>query len=508
MFKALLLKLKESAISVLPVTLIVLLLHFTPLVSLSTDETVVFLLSALVLFFGMALFNLGADMAMTPMGEQVGAGLSRSKRLWLLLLVCFVMGVFITVAEPDLSVLAAQVSDVLDSTALIVTVGVGVGLFLVFAILKIAFSQNLSSLLIFFYMLLFALATLVLVNGNAKFLPVAFDSGGVTTGPITVPFLMALGVGVAATLGGKNTGENSFGLVALCSVGPILAVMVLGTRANGEILYTLPDYGVKSYFGLEFWRSILSIAKDVARALGLVVIFFAVIQIAFLHLPRRKIEQIAIGILYTFVGLVLFLAAATIGFMPVGYKIGTELSASHPELLPTFGFLLGLVVVLAEPAVHILNKQVEEITNGTVGKAEMMFALSIGVGISIGLSMIRIVYGFSILYYLVPGYFLSLGLSFFVPKLYTAIAFDSGGVASGPLTSGFILPFAIGACVSVRGVGHVMSEAFGIVAMVAMTPLITIQFLGFRAIVTQRMKEKIAMKRILDADDEQIIRFM
>ena len=360
MFKALLLKLKESAISVLPVTLIVLLLHFTPLVSLSTGETVTFLLSALALFFGMALFNLGADMAMTPMGEQVGAGLSRSKRLWVLLAVCFAMGVFITIAEPDLSVLAAQVSDVLDSTALIVTVGIGVGLFLVFAILKIVFSQNLSMLLVFFYMLLFALATLVLVNGNAKFLPLAFDSGGVTTGPITVPFLMALGVGVAATLGGKNAGENSFGLVALCSVGPILAVMILGIRANGDILYELPDYSLESHFGLEFWRSILSIAKDVARALGLAVIFFAVIQITFLHLPRRKIEQIAIGILYTFAGLVLFLAAATIGFMPVGYKIGTELSAFHPELLPVFGFLLGLAVVLAEPAVHILNKQVEE----------------------------------------------------------------------------------------------------------------------------------------------------
>ena len=508
MLKALLLKLRESAISILPVTLIVLLLRFTPLVSLSAGETVAFLLSALVLFFGMALFNLGADMAMTPMGEQVGAGLSKSKKLWLLLFVCFIMGVFITVAEPDLSVLAAQVSDLLDSTALIVTVGVGVGLFLVFAILKIAFSQNLSSLLIFFYMLLFALATLVLVNGNAQFLPVAFDSGGVTTGPITVPFLMALGVGVAATLGGKNTGENSFGLVALCSVGPILAVMVLGIRASGELSYTLPDYGMASNLGIDFWRSILSIVEDVARALGLVVIFFTVIQIAFLHLPRRKIQQIAIGILYTFVGLVLFLAAATVGFMPIGYKIGTELSASHPDLLPLFGFILGLVVVLAEPAVHILNKQVEEITNGTVSKVQMMLALSIGVGISIGLSMIRIVCGFSILYYLVPGYFLSLGLSFFVPKLYTAIAFDSGGVASGPLTSSFILPFAIGACVSVQGIDHVMSEAFGIVAMVAMTPLITIQFLGFRAILTQRMKEKIAMKRILDADDEQIIRFL
>ncbi len=508
MFKALLLKLKESAISVLPVTLLVLLLHFTPLVHLSGTETIAFLLSAVILMLGMALFNLGADMAMTPMGEQVGSGLSRSKRLWLLLLVCFVMGVFITVAEPDLSVLAKQVSDVLDSTELIVTVGVGVGLFLVLAILKIVFGQNLSALLIFFYFLLFALAALVLVNGNAQILPLAFDSGGVTTGPITVPFLMALGVGVAATLGGKNAGENSFGLVAFCSVGPVIAVMALGIRAGGTVVYELPDYSMEAHLGIGFWRSVLSIMQDVARALGLVVIFFAVIQIAFLHLPRRKIYQIAIGIGYTFVGLVLFLTAASVGFMPIGYKIGTELSVGHPDLLPVFGFGLGLVVVLAEPAVHILNKQVEEITNGVVSKLSMMLALSIGVGVSIGLSMIRILYDFSILYYLVPGYFLSLGLSFFVPKLYTAIAFDSGGVASGPLTSGFILPFAVGACVAVQGMDGVLQDAFGIVAMVAMTPLITIQLLGFRAIVTQRMREKTAMKRILDADDEQIIQFL
>ena len=508
MFRALLGKIRESAISVFPVTLIVLALNFTPLVELSSGELLAFFLAAVGLILGMALFTLGADMAMTPMGEQVGAGLSKSKNLWLLLFVCFLLGAFVTIAEPDVSVLAAQVSGMIDGKILIFAVGAGVGFFLVLAVLRIVTHIRLSMLLLYFSFFLFALAALVAVNGGLSFLPVAFDSGGVTTGPITVPFIMALGVGVAVTLGGKNTGENSFGLVALCSVGPILAVLILGMTIQGSPVYTPADYSLNSHLGAAFWKTVLRIAKEVGVSLGMIVLFFAVLQVIFLHLPRRKLYQMAIGIVHTFLGLVIFLSAATVGFMPIGFQIGSQLAKSNAGLLPVFGFLLGLAVVFAEPAIHVLNRQVESITNGGVGKKSMLIALSVGVGLSIGLSMLRILIGFNILYYLVPGFLISLGLSFFVPRLYTAIAFDSGGVASGPLTSGFILPFAIGAAVALGGNESVMSNAFGIVAMVAMTPLITIQILGFRAVIAKRMREKRAMKKILAADDEQIINFM
>ncbi len=508
MFKTLLLKCKEALISVLPVTAIVFFLNLTPLVEVTGLETAVFFISALFLVLGIGLFNLGADMAMTPMGVQVGAGLSKSRSVGILLSVSFLLGVLITVAEPDLSVLASQVKDVINGTTLILFVGLGVGLFLVLAILRIVAKISMAQMLMIFYMLVFAVAALLVTGGKSGFLAMAFDSGGVTTGPITVPFIMALGTGIAATLGGKNEGENSFGLVALCSIGPVLAVLFLGLFATGEINYQLPDYSVESHLGAALPATILTVAKEVFLALFLLVVFFAVIQGFFLKLPRRKIQRIAVGIVYTFLGLVMFLAAVTVGFMPIGYRIGEHLGRGHPSLLPVMGFLLGLVVVLAEPAIHVLNRQVEDITSGTVSKRSMLVALSVGVGISIALSMIRIIYGFSILYYLVPGYFLSLGLSFFVPKLYTAIAFDSGGVASGPLTSSFILPLAVGACVAIRGVGGVMENAFGIVAMVAMTPLITIQIMGFRAVVAGRVRDKIMMKRILDADDEQIIDFM
>ena len=508
MLSILLKKLKESFVSVFPVAAIVFLLNLTPLVDFSGREMGIFMVSALLLIVGIGLFNLGADLAMTPMGEHIGSGLTKSKKLWLLLLACFAMGVLITVAEPDLSVLASQVKDVVEPMVLILTVGIGVGLFLTLAVVKIVFHKPLSLLLFFFYMAMFGVIALLATGGGHSFVALAFDSGGVTTGPITVPFIMALGVGIAATLGGRNVGENSFGLVALCSIGPMMAVALLGTVAKGDVTYALPDYSIPSPLGGALLHTLLETAKEVAIALGLVALFFFALQFIYLKLPRKRLLQIIIGILYTFFGLLIFLTAVKVGFMPIGYKMGVELAQNHPALLAVFGFLLGLVVVLAEPAVHVLNCQVEEITGRAVSRRSMQVALSLGVGISIGLSMLRILFDFNILWYLVPGYCISLGLAFFVPGLYTAIAFDSGGVASGPLTSSFILPFAIGACFVTQGQDRIMSDAFGVVAMVAMTPLITIQLLGFRAVLARKVREKLAVRRILSADDEQIIDFM
>lgn len=500
-------KIKEALISILPVTLIVTILNFTPLINLTLHEITIFLVCSLLLILGIGLFNLGADLAMQPMGEQVGSSLMKTKKIPLILIVCFVLGVLITIAEPDLTVLANQVEKIITPFVLIVVVGIGVGTFLVIAVMKILFKKDLASLIMFFYMFLFAITAMLFLIGKGELLALGFDSGGVTTGPITVPFIMALGVGIAMTLGGKNSSENSFGLVALCSIGPILAILILSLFTKGEINYVTPDYKIGENFFFDFFCESLIVSKDVAIALGLIVIFFFIIQSIYLKLPKKKLIQIGVGILYTFIGLVIFLTAVNVGFMPVGYKMGTQIASTHPLLITIFGFVLGCVVVLAEPAIHVLTKQVEEITNGGVSKRAMLIALCLGVGTSILLSMIRIIYDFSILYYLIPGYFISLGLSFFVPKIYTAIAFDSGGVASGPLTSSFILPFAIGACVVLQSDSKVLTDAFGVVAMVAMTPLISIQLLGFKAVITKRLKRNLMMRKILNADDEEIINF-
>ena len=501
-------KIWEALLSALPITLIVYLMALLPWFDFSTAELITFTIGAVLLILGIGLFSLGADIAMTPMGAHVGAGLSRQKKLGLLLSVCFVLGMLITIAEPDLQVLAKQVSSVMNGTVLIYAVGIGVGSFLVIAILRIVFKKRLSLILMLFYMLLFALALMLAVNENLDLLPMAFDSGGVTTGPITVPFIMALCVGISSVLGDRHSQENSFGMVALCSIGPVLAVLLLGIFADNDLSYAV-SYGTVSNDILgSYLENAGHVAKEVALALGMIVVFFLVCQIFFLKLSKRQLVKIGVGVLFTYVGLVLFLTGVNVGFMPIGYKLGTQLSALHPALLVGLGLVIGVLVVLAEPAIHVLNAQVEDVTGGYVTKRSMMIGLCVGVGAAIALSVTRIIFDFSLVYYIIPGYFISLALSLFVPPVYTAIAFDSGGVASGPMTSGFILPFASGLCVALQGPDAVLRDGFGVVALVAMAPLITIQLLGFKAIVSNKVKENRAMKRILDADDQQIINFM
>ena len=501
-------KIVEALISALPITAIVYLLSLTPWFNFSGAELITFTVGAVMLVLGIGLFNMGADLAMTPIGTHVGSGLSRQKNLPLLLGACFGLGLLITVAEPDLQVLAKQVGAVMNGTLLIYAVGIGVGAFLMVSVLKIVFRKSLSHILMLFYMLLFAMALLLLERGNDALLPIAFDSGGVTTGPITVPFIMALGVGISAVLGDRRRNDNSFGLVALCSVGPILAVMLLGVFSNREMTYEVGSYAVSNDIVGAYVHTLLHTCKEVSVALGMIVLFFLVCNFFFLKLSKRQLLKIAIGVVFTYIGLVIFLTGVNVGFMPIGYKLGAELAKISEPLLVGFGVVAGVLVVLAEPAIHVLNSQVEEVTGGLVKKKSMLIGLCIGVGAALGLSIIRIIYDFSLVYYVIPGYFISLALSLFVPPIYTGIAFDSGGVASGPMTSGFILPLTVGVCMTIQGPDAVLRDAFGVVALVAMAPLITIQLLGFRGIVADRRSERRAMKRILDADDQQIINFM
>ena len=501
-------KLKEAAMSVLPVVAIVVVLALTPFVNVGTSEIVTFLVSTIFLILGIALFTLGADLAMTPMGSAVGSGLAKKRKLGLLLIISFLLGLLITIAEPDLQVLASQVEKVMNPTVLTVGIAVGVGVFVVFAILRIVFKKNLSDLLMLFYMLLFAIGLIVSINGNGDLLPLAFDSGGVTTGPITVPFLMALGVGIATILSGKNAKEDSFGIVALCSIGPILLVLILSVFSNSNLNYEMPNDLVEGDLLHAILHKFFDVILEVIKALGLIVVSFFVCNFAFLRLPFNHLKKIIVGIVFTFVGLVLFLTSVNIGYMPVGYLLGVEIASFNKYFLIPLGFIIGMLVVLAEPAVHVLKKQVEEITGGYITKKAMTIGLCIGVGIAICLSMVRIIFDFNLMFIVIPGYFISLALSLFVPKIYTAIAFDSGGVASGPMSSTFILPFAIGACYQLLGEDAILRNGFGVVALIAMTPLITIQLLGFKAIVANKVKQNIAMKRILDEDDKQIIDFM
>ncbi|MBQ5761116.1 MAG: DUF1538 family protein, partial [Clostridia bacterium] len=336
--------------------------------------------------------------------------------------------------------------------------------------------------------LVFILAFLV----PSGFRAIAIDSGGVTTGPMTVPFIMALGVGISAIRGDRHAADDSFGLVALCSVGPILAVLLLGMLfdaggSTGDVGVSLniPQLDTSIELWNMFTEGLPHYVHEIAVSLLPIVVFFGIFQIVSLHLTGRSLGRIIIGLAYTYIGLVLFLTGANVGFMPAGtYLGGVMASADYRWLLVPIGALIGYFIVKAEPAVYVLNHQVEEITDGVISAEAMGKSLSAGVSLSVALAIVRVLTGIPVLYFLLPGYAVAIGLSFVVPKIFTAIAFDSGGVASGPMTATFLLPLAQGACMAVGG--DLTSDAFGVVAMVAMTPLITIQILGLVHKIKQR----------------------
>ena len=468
-------KLQESLAAVLPILAIVLILSFT-IAPLPTSVLMAFLFGAVLLVVGMMFFSLGAELAMSPMGERVGACITKTRRVGIMLTLGFLLGFLITISEPDLQVLANQVQAV-PNMVLIVTVAVGVGLFLCFAMLRMLLSVPLNTMLVGFYIVVFVLAMFV----PKDFLAVAFDSGGVTTGPMTVPFIMAMGVGVSAIRSDKHSANDSFGLVALCSIGPILAVLILSLifRPDGGS-YTavvIPEIGDSAALWQLFFVAFPTYFKEIAISLLPIAAFFAVFDLVSLHLERKQLIRIGVGLAYTYLGLVIFLTGVNVGFMPAGNYLGSVIAGlSCNWILIPIGMLIGYFIVMAEPAVYVLMRQVEELTDGAIPGSAMKHSLSIGVAVSVGLAMIRVLTGISIFYLLVPGYAVAIVLSFFVPKLFTAIAFDSGGVASGPMATTFLLPFAMGACSAVGG--NIVTDAFGVVAMVAMTPLITIQGLG------------------------------
>ncbi len=468
-------KIKESLSSVLPITVIVLLLSVT-LVPMEIGTLALFLTGAVLLIVGMGFFQLGAEMTMTPLGQSVGSHVIKSNKIWFILAVSFVMGVFITIAEPDLQVLANQVASI-PNQVLVWTVAVGVGLFLVVAVLRILFHVSLSNMLLIFYILLFVLSFF----SPDSFTSVAFDSGGVTTGPMTVPFIMALGVGFSASRSDRDGASDSFGLVALCSIGPVMMVLLLGifynptdaTYVSSELVGVSTTQDVVKQFasflpqyGEEVLISILPIAA-----------VFIIFQIFTRSYHKRQVLRMVVGLVYTIFGLILFLTGVNVGFAPVGNLLGSGLAeSSFKWLLIPIGIVIGFYIVKAEPAVQVLNKQVEDLSSGTISRKMMNTALSIGVACAVALSMVRVLTGINIYWIIIPGYALSLILSRFVPSVFVGIAFDSGGVASGPMTSTFLLPLAMGACSAVGG--NIVTDAFGVVALVAMAPLIAIQIMG------------------------------
>lgn len=486
-------KFKETVSSVLPVMAIVVILGLT-VAPLGASLIVRFVVGGVLLILGLTLFLLGVDIGITPIGERTGAALTATRKLPLMLIVSFIIGVMVTIAEPDVQVLADQIRGVNPSVnkwVLIAMIAFGVGLFTMLGLLRTVLSINLKFILTVSYILVFVLAFIC----SPDLQGVAFDAGGATTGPMTVPFIMALGLGVAAVRSkgaskGKDDNKDSFGLTGMASIGPVAAVCVYGmilrftSSAHTDVTSAAESASEASEHGLEIFITLLpSVIKEVTMALLPLVILFILLQIFLLKMPPVQVRRMAKGILYSYIGLIVFLVGVNGGFMDAGDSLGFILGQKAYEsggfwivFLVIVGMIFGAIVVCAEPAVWVLTEQVEQVSGGTIKRSIMLIALSAGVAVSIGLSMLRIFYGFSLWYILVPGYAIALLLMIFCPPLFTGIAFDSGGVASGPMTSTFILSFTLGtanACGS-----SAASDAFGVIALVAMTPLIAIQVLG------------------------------
>ncbi|MGL4208184.1 MAG: DUF1538 domain-containing protein, partial [Candidatus Adiutrix sp.] len=438
-----------------------------------------FLIGGTLLIFGLTIFLVGADIGMVPFGQMLGSSLTYLRKLAPILAAAFFIGFAITVAEPDVQVLATQVETIIPSInkkLLLLSIAMGVGIFVLVGILRSIFQLSLSTLLIIFYLIVFAAASQI----DGFFVAIAFDSGGATTGPVTVPFIMAMGIGIAATFKQKENDDNSFGLVGLASIGPIAAVAVMGFLSKGEINLEATHAPIETQ-SLSIFEHFLAITphiiEDIALAMLPIALLFIFFQAVLLHLPPQQLKRIILGLIYTFIGLVLFMIGVVGGFSPAGQSLGIALGeAGGGWVLIPVGLILGAVVVCAEPAVWILTEQVENISGGHIKRSVMLVALSISVALAVVLGMIRVVTGLSIWYVIVPGYALALGLSKICPPLFTAIAFDSGGVASGPMSTTFILSLTLGASIAMGG--DPATDAFGMVAMIAMAPLVTIQIQG------------------------------
>ena len=491
-------KIFESLASVLPITAIVLILSIS-VAPVASGTLVLFLFGAFLLVIGMGIFTLGADLAMTPMGEGMGIEMSKSRKIIFPVIISFIFGIIITMAEPDLQVLAEQVPAI-PNMVLILAVAGGVGVFMMIAVARIFLKIPLNTLLILFYTAIFIIAFFA----PSTFIPVSFDSGGVTTGPITVPFIMSMGVGLATLRSDRQSQEDSFGLVSLCSIGPVLAVLILGIfyRPDSAVyeMTEVAEIVTTQDAAREFLTAFPTYFREVAVAVLPITAMFILFQIATRRFRKRQILKITGGLIYTYIGLVLFLTGVNVGFMPTGQFLGAAIGSSEKNyMLIPIGMLMGYFIVAAEPAVHVLNKQVEEVSSGAISAASMQKALSIGVAVSVGISLLRILTGIPIMYFLMPGYLISLAFTFFVPKIYTGIAFDSGGVASCPMTATFLLPFSMGACTAVGG--NILTDAFGIVAMVAMTPLIPIQSLGLTSEIRKHARTKYLQNQFEQIED-------
>jgi hypothetical protein len=478
-------KFKESVFAVSPISLTVLILGIA-VCGFDTYTSIGLIVGSVLLILGITLFSIGVDVSIMSIGENLSGTISKTGKVWLMLLTAFFIGILVSIPEPGLAIIAGNLSASMpkgniDKWVLIIVVGVGVGAALSAGVIKTVLKIELNKLLLILWSVVFVIALILTLTGKVDFIPAAFDNGGAVTGAITVPFIMAFGVGVALMRKSENASDN-FGFTALAVVGPVLAVLLWGLFATTPKEFT---DDTSTFHMADYWVSFPGQLADVAIPVFAIIAFFLIYQITLIKMPLKSLMKIFSGAILTIIGVAIFLTGANMGFSPIGGLLGTELVAKGLSwLLIPVGVIVGCFIVLAEPAIVVLNAQVEKISGGTIKKKTMLVALMIAIGVAIGLSMTRVMTGLNIWWIVFPGYSIAILFSFFVPKVFTAIAFDSGAVASGPITCAFVLPFALSTSAALGG--NPLTDAFGAIALVALMPLIAVQVVGL--IVTVRQK--------------------
>ena len=477
----LLTKLREVASVVLPIVILVIILSFT-LVPVGGILLFQFILGAVAIILGLSILLFGIEIGILPFGNHMGASFLKSNNMFYVIIIGFLLGFFINIAEPDLQVLASQVASVMGGyipvAVILIAVSIGTGAMLSLGIARIV--KNIP--LHFVFIITYGIILIFALFSSSDMLAIGFDASGATTGALTVPLVLALSVGVAAMKkDSKSSEDDSFGLVGVMSTGAILGVLILNLFVKTDnITGVLEAHHVDtdSLMG-PFFAIIPKIALESFIALLPLVLILIIFQKVSFHLNAKALRKILLGFLYTYIGLIIFLVGVNAGFMNVGNIIGHGLASFESKaILIGAGFLLGMLVILTEPAVYILTHQIEDVTSGYIKRKTVLVTLSIGVAFAVGLAMLRIVVpGIQLWHYLLPGFIISLTLMFFVPKIFVGIAFDSGGVASGPMTATFVLAFAQGASDAIEH-SNILIDSFGVISMVAMTPLIALQVLG------------------------------
>jgi hypothetical protein len=500
-FKEYLNKFKESGISILPFFIIIMVLYllFLPFNIWSMLSIII---ATIIMICGMALFNVGVDLSTLKMGEYVGANLSKSRRFSFMIILSFIMGFIVTIAEPDLMVLAEQVPGISSKWIVLITVSAGTGVFLVLSTIRTIFNFSIKTILMVSYLVALGLS---FFSPN-DFLPLAFDSIGVTTGAVSVPFIMSFGLGIAAIKSSKNNSDDGFGLIALASIGPVIAILIVSLFIKSDSSYladVVNSVSTGSEMGGTFITNLLSYLKEVFIVIIPIFIFFLIYNFKYLKLAKRTLLRMFVGLIYTYLGLVLFLCGVSSGYLTTANILGsTIVTSGYKWLLIPIGLVIGFFLVFAEPAVHVLNAQIEEITGGIIRKKTMLLGISLGVSIAMLIIVFRCLFNINFIYFIVPLVIIMVVLCRFCSNMFVAIAFDSGGAAAGSLTASFVLPFIIGVCTSLNI--EILQFAFGTVAIIAIMPTIIIQCMGVRY---KYIMSKNLSKKKIDKSDIQIIDF-